>query len=157
MNKLFSYGFLFVGITFALLAGPSEVETLKVAFDSDSLVETTAEVTANHTRKHPKGPDTQTVEYAFWVDGKHVRGDNHITRLTDRPDEVERLVHTNRGSDSKDTIQVFYKPGDPSVSAIHRDIGYAVPLGILGFTALCLILGLEGVLNKSPDRRARQT
>lgn len=152
MNRIVSYGFLFVGLTLALLAVPSEVETLSFAVHSDELVETEAHVTANFTRKHRKGPDTQTVEYAYVIDGKKWKGDNHLTRLTDRPGAVQQLVHRRDGDE---TIAVFYLPDDPSTSAIHREVGYVVPTAILGFTALCLLAGLDGVVRGRPHPRQR--
>ncbi len=152
MNKIVSYGFVFVGLTLALLAGPSEVETLSFAMQSDSLVETTADVSINVTRKHQKGPDTQRVEYSYVVDGRRYRSDNHLTGLTDRPYEVNQLVH-KKGDEQ--TIQVWYLPDDPSVSSIHKDVGVWIPLSVLGITALFLMIGFDGVRAQKKAERGR--
>ncbi len=143
MEKLFAWGFLFVGALLAIIAGPSELQTLQMASRADRFESTNGRVTASFTQQHPKGPDTQVLEYEYVVAGVKHHGDNSLTRVGDRPDEIRPLIHRANG---EDTVRVYYDPEDPSVSTVHRSVSLAWPLGILGFAGLCLAVGIDGTL-----------
>lgn len=84
----------------------------------DDLAQTTAHVTRQYTRKHPKGPSSEVVEFDYTVDGRTYHGDNHLTQFDDDKIDIDRQVHFRGG---EKTIDVFYDPQDPGTVVIHRD------------------------------------
>lgn len=150
MQKIISFGFIFIGICMALLAVPPEVETLQVAMEANSFESTTAYVTDLRTKSHPKGPSTEILEFDYEVDGRTYHGDNHLTQFDDSREELGRLIRWKNG---ERYLEVHYDPDDPRRVVAHRDMGVLVPIGVLGITAACLYGGIQGYLE---DRRMKQ-
>lgn len=150
MQRIVLFAFLFIGITLAATAAPAEVETLTIAMDSDNYVPATAHVTQRYTRKHPKGPPTEVVEFEYTVDGKTYHGDNKLTWLGDSKSDIDGQIQYRGG---EKYMQVFYDPEQPRHVLIHKDIGVLMPIGILGVTAFCLYGSISGFIE---DRKARK-
>ena len=150
MQKILSIALIFIGLTMAVLAGPPEIQTLAIAMEADDYAETTAEVTNVRTRRHPRGPSTEVVEFDYEVAGKTYHGDNHLTQFDDSRADIERRIHTQG---ERRLVEVYYDPDHPGRVLLHRDIGLWVPVGILAGTLACLWFGGRGYLE---DRRRRQ-
>ena len=149
MERLFAYGFLFVGLTLGLVAVPAEVETLQVASRVADFAVTEGKVTTRYTKEHQRGPDTEVVEFDYRVGGIERHGDNHLTRIGDDRQTVNRLIASRSGDDF---LRVYYDPEEPSVVTIHRDVNLVWPLGIIGVTGLCFMAGVDTLLK---DKRRR--
>lgn len=151
MERLISFGFVFVGITLLLVAVPGAYDTLDIARHASEFESTPAVVTGKYTKKHRKGPATVVLKFRYMVDGHKFMGDNHHTSLTDRESEINDLIHHHGSED--DTIKVYYDPEHPSVCVIRRHIGYAWPLAVFFATAMFLYVGVAGLRR---DRHLRQ-
>ena len=153
MQKVMSVALISVGLFFALVAGPSEVETIMVAMQADQYRPTTAEVTDVRTQSHQKGPSTEIVEFDYEVDGHSYHGDNHLTQFDDSREEIEARIEN---VDGEEVVEVYYDPENPEHVLLHRDVGLWVPIGILLATAACLYFGVTKYLEARRLRRKRE-
>jgi hypothetical protein len=150
MQRIVVFAFLFIGITLAAVAAPAEVDTLTIAMQSDDFQQTTAHVTRQYSRQHPKGPPTEVVEFDYKVDGRSYHGDNHLTQFDDSKADIDSQI---RFANDEKYMNVYYSPEHPERVVIHRDIGLLIPIGVLGVTAFCLYGGISGFVE---DRRMRR-
>jgi hypothetical protein len=150
MQRIVIFAFLFIGITLAAVAAPAEVETLTIAMQTDDFQQTTAHVTNQYSRQHPKGPPTEVVEFDYKVDGRTYHGDNYLTQFDDSRADIDSQI---RYANDEKYMNVYYSPEQPERVVIHRDIGLMVPIGVLGVTAICLYGGISGFVE---DRRSRR-
>ena len=124
-----------------------------MALRVDSFESADALVTTKRRQSHQRGPDTMIVEYEFRVDGEWYDGDNVMTRISDGPEEVEKMVRREGG---RDRLRIWYDPGDPSVSVIRNDISVWRPLGMIALPLLLLVGGAQAYRTDKKRRKLQE-
>lgn len=150
MSKLVPYLAVFAGLVMCAIVIPGALESLKIALDFEHFESARARVVSTRTQKHSRGPATARVEFEFvTADGTEVKGDNAITKISDSPERIDRLVEREKGVER---ITVYFDPADPRRVVIH-EISLWQPLGFIGLSLFLLFGGTHALVI---DRRRRQ-
>lgn len=154
ISKLIPYAAIFAGLVIVALAIPGAIDTLSVAMAVGDYQSTDALVLSHRAKSHQRGPDTVIVKFRFETqDGRTVEGDNRWTRITDSPEEVERLVRREGG---QDRIRVWYDPADPSRAVIKNRISVWRPLLMIALSLFLIVGGVRAHFVERKRRRLRE-